>query len=76
MQRIRVNNWSISVKGDSVEFWHIGEDRIPMFVARYFVDTIIEHGGRELQVDAGVPLWTARDYEMVAIVGWLKGITK
>lgn len=75
MQRIRVNNWSVSLKADRVEFWYV-EDRVPRFIARYFVDSIIEHGGRELQVDAGVPLWTAKDYEMVAIVGWLKGITK
>lgn len=75
MQRIRVNNWSARVRNDRVEFWY-NEDGVPRFIARYFVETIIEHGGRELQVDAGVPLWTAKDYEMVAIVGWLKGITK
>lgn len=75
MQRIRINEWSARVRSDQVEFWY-NQDGVPTFIARYFVEDIIEHGGRELQCDTSIPQWTIRDFEMVAFVGWLKGVTK
>ena len=76
MERIRINKWQLRVEGDTVVFMYIHNNDTPTFVARYDIETILEHGGRELKVDAGIPEWTVRDYEMVAIVGWLKSITK
>lgn len=74
MERLSINNWLVTVDGDVVKFYDRRYD--DQFVSSYYTQGIIEYGGRELQLDSGIPAWTVRDYEMVAVVGWLKSITK
>lgn len=74
MERLSINRWLVKTDGDVVKFYDRKYD--DQFVSSYFVETAIEHGGNKLQLDCGIPEWTVKDYEMVAIVGWLKAVTK
>lgn len=73
---IKINNWIIQLKKDKVEFHFIDhvkdEYPTPVFVRRYYVSSILDHGGQPLMVDSGSPVFTIKDFEMAAIDWWLK----
>lgn len=78
MQTIRINRWLVETDKERVIFKWLGLDgkQEPNRIATYLVETIVDGEPRELKVVDHEPLWTVKDYEMVAIVGWLKGVTK
>lgn len=73
MNSIKVNNWKVEVKEDKVSFyWYQKDTNEYQFVARYFVETIIEHGPRYLDLLSHEPKWKITKELMTPIVAWLK----